>query len=225
MQALPTHEEIFGEPPDDDDSPPSASKKKSTEKKSRGDPEGMQRVHLQLWEKIKTVQHYAANPKMPHPKMIAWCFSTFKMPKRLSAGAMSKLLKADSVKHYLQLAKTETNPHVLNSKSCKGGHFPVLEQELFSWFRRKETQHAALTDDIICEKAKQIAEKMQIIPFKASGNWILQFKKRHGISQVILHGEGASADKVHGSSPHDIYNMDETGLNYLNYPSIQRRLS
>jgi hypothetical protein len=132
----------------------------------------------------------------------------------------------------LQLAKTETNPHVLNSKSSKGGHFPVLEQELFSWFRRKETQHAALTDDIICEKAKQIAEKMQIIPIKASGNWILQFKKRHGISQVILHGEGASADKVyveiarimlpkllHGSSPHDIYNMDETGLNYRGLPT------
>ncbi len=73
---------------------------------------------------------------------------------------------------------------------------------------------------------------MQIIPFKASGYWILRFKKRHGISQIILHGEGASADKdyveiarimlpklLHGSSPHDIYNMDETGLNYRGLPT------
>jgi hypothetical protein len=99
---------------------PSASMNKVSEKKPRGYPKGLQRVHLQLWEKIKTVQHYVANPKMTHPEMIAWCFSTFKMPKRLSACAMSKLLKSDSVVHYLQLAQTKTNPHVLNTKRSEG---------------------------------------------------------------------------------------------------------
>ena len=47
----------------------------------------------------------------------------------------------------MQLSKTETNPFVLNSKSSKGSQYPVLDQELFAWFRGNATKHAALTYD------------------------------------------------------------------------------
>jgi hypothetical protein len=79
--------------------------------------------------------------------------------------------------------------------------------------------HAALTDDIILEKAELIAVKLNYSKFKVSAHWVQIFKKRHGISQLVLLGESGSADKMYidvaravlqklsrltGFSPHDL---------------------
>jgi hypothetical protein len=48
--------------------------------------------------------------------------------------------------------EAESNPFKLNAKSFQGSHYPELEHKfLFAWFRRCETRHAAITDDIITE--------------------------------------------------------------------------
>jgi hypothetical protein len=70
---------------------------------------------------------------------------------------MSNFLNPANVKRFKQLAENETNVYVLKSKGSTGGHFPELEAELFSWFRRNETKQAAITDDIIRTKAISIA--------------------------------------------------------------------
>ena len=67
--------------------------------------------------------------------------------------------------------------------------------------------------------------------FRASDGWIRNFKKRHGIGEVVLHGEAGSADQVYaeiaevglpkilqGADPNDIYKVDETGWNYRSIP-------
>ena len=72
---------------------------------------------------------------------------------------------------------------------------------------------------------------MGLSNFKASNNWFLYFKKRHGINKKVLHDEADSADMVYvhlaeaglpsplkDVRPDDIYNMDETGLNYCTLP-------
>jgi hypothetical protein len=86
---------------------------------------------------------------------------------------------------------------IQQSKSPKPGHFASLEAELFAWFRRNETKHATLTDDIIAEKAKLFAAQQQIHNFQALKHWISRFKKRNGISQIVLHGEAGSADEIY----------------------------
>jgi hypothetical protein len=78
------------------------------------------------------------------------------MTKHLSAGAMCAHLKEKSVTHFKALEQTETNPFMLNNKSQKGYNFPELEQELLAWLCRNETRHAALTDNILKEKAKKL---------------------------------------------------------------------
>ncbi len=67
------------------------------------------------------------------------------------------------------------------------------------------------------------------LTFQASANWVLYFKKRHGINQKVRNGNGGSADHLYVAiaqagipillrnydvNPCYCYNMDETGLNY-----------
>ncbi len=169
--------------------------KERTSKKSRGAP--AERIRLSQQEKMKLVQYHLANPQHSQKTLIDWCFTKFEMKKRLSVGAMCNLLKPDNVKRFMKMHENETNAYVLSRKSSKGGLFPDLETELFSWFRHNETKHAALTDDIVREKAKSIAAKLKISKFEASPHWIQRFKKRHGVSQIVLHGEAGSADKIY----------------------------
>ena len=63
------------------------------------------------------VQHHVANPHMSQKALIDWCSKRFDMPKRLSGGAMCKILKKDSVNRFMKLAKSEINTVVLKSKS------------------------------------------------------------------------------------------------------------
>ncbi len=91
----------------------------------------------------------------------------------------------------------------------------------------KSGMHAALTHDIQKKPERWLIGCRPACSKHHKGRWILKFKKRHGISQMILHGQGAAADQVYaeigrvmspkllsGSSPHDIYNIEETGLKY-----------
>ena len=91
-------------------------------------------------------------------------------------------------------------------------------------------------------KAKKIAEKLLISPdyFKASWEWFSRFRKRRGIQQLFLHGEGAEVDRENPDlvaaldklyaiitkyDPESVYNMDEIGLFFcccLNAPSLCR---
>jgi hypothetical protein len=125
----------------------------------------------------------------------------------------------------------ETNPFKLNKKSLKETTYPELEEKLFTWFRRNESKHAVITGDVIVEKAKAYASEFGLSNFKASLNWYNSFKKLHGIDQKVRHGDGGSADMVYvhiaqaglpillkDVNPQDIYNMDETGLNFRTLP-------
>ena len=91
----------------------------------------------------------------------------------------------------------DTNHFMLQKKSSKPSQFPQLEDKLFAWFRRIEMKHGVLTDDIVRAKALEYAAELGLQKFQASGNWVLHFKKRHGIDAKVRHGEGGSADQVY----------------------------
>jgi hypothetical protein len=75
-------------------------------------------------DKTKKVQHYVANPNVTHPEMIDILNS------RCPKACLQVQYPHSYVKHYLELAKTETNPCALIRKIFKNGHFPALEQKL-----------------------------------------------------------------------------------------------
>ena len=107
----------------------------------------------------------------------------------------------------------------------------MTHNELAQWMKKqfkleKEINRSTITKMFAC-----YASELGLSDFKASGKWFSRFKKRHGINQQVLHGEAGSADMVYvhiaqaglpklleNVSPYDIYNMDETGLNYCTLP-------
>ena len=63
--------------------------------------------------------------------------------------------------------------------------------------------------------------------FKASWHWLSQFRVRHGLQKMMLHGEGAEVNRndldllhsledlytiIKQDDAENVYNMDETGL-------------
>lgn len=88
---------------------------------------------------------------------------------------------------------------------------------------------------MLCEKALDLCKKLhgEAAAFNASDGWKWRFCKRHGIRQLSLQGEKLSADrdaadtfvpsftkfvKENGYSMDQIFNCDETGLNFRLLP-------
>lgn len=84
-----------------------------------------------------------------------------------------------------------------------------------------------VTGPAIQEKALQFANRLDLHEFKASNGWLARFKSRHNISNKLALGGAGSVDLVAVTdwkaklpglisryNPADIFNMDETGLNF-----------
>ena len=113
------------------------------------------------------------------------------------------------------------------------GNFDNLECALYTWFIQARQKGLCLTDDLLKQKAKQFGPHFEIPNnFQYSNGWISNFKKRHGITMTVLHGEAKSADldAAEGGrkklqevlKDYDlscIYNMDESALFYNLDPS------
>ena len=113
-------------------------------------------------------------------------------------------------------------------KRHKSVTYPELELALnVKEFVLNYQHRTILSDAILIEKAKLLAEGLEISGLQFSNGWLQGFKKRNGIRQHKLQGEAASAnqaailealpilhEKCANYPPERIYNMDETGLFY-----------
>lgn len=91
-----------------------------------------------------------------------------------------------------------------------------------------------ISGPLLCEKALDFNQKLNgPLDFKASSEWLSKFKQRHGIRQLDVQGESLSGDDVAseafvktfketvvnaGFSRDDVYNADETGVNWRSLP-------
>ena len=89
-----------------------------------------------------------------------------------------------------------------------------------------------ISDDILREKAVSFDGLLGFADFKASGSWIIEFKKRHSIRSVSVQGEAGCVnpgsvdeykehfrEKLKGYGLGDAFNMDETLLFYRLLPN------
>ena len=102
---------------------------------------------------------------------------------------------------------------------------PTLESILFAWIEHANQAKITITEDILKEKAKEIAEIEEINDFSASNGWVQRFKKRFGLKTQLKHGEAGEnenqdfnqlrqqiqADLVDYEED-NIFNADETAL-------------
>lgn len=110
----------------------------------------------------------------------------------------------------------------------------IVDEALWIWFLQERRRGTPISGPILKEKALAIHNK---IPgdqeFVASDGWLQRWKKRHGIHFAHISGEQMSADasgatdfktkfnkivETEKLSPEQVYNMDETGLNFKLLP-------
>lgn len=114
----------------------------------------------------------------------------------------------------------------------------ALEHQLLQWINAQNISGRCLTGDIIRAKAIRLLEEVNaLLPedskviFKFSSGWLWRFQKRWNLKSRKLHGEAKDADEqaVERELPElraacsryakeDIWNADETGLNYAMPP-------
>lgn len=133
-----------------------------------------------------------------------------------------------------------TDGDVIRRKTMKLSKHDELDQVVFYWFAQQRSQGIPLSGPIIQQKALDFNKKIQSCDpsFKASTGWLDKFKNRHGIRQLSIEGEKLSANsavvseyvsklqaeiKNRNLTRSQVYNCDETGLNWKTLP--QRTLA
>ena len=111
---------------------------------------------------------------------------------------------------------------------------PDVEKALSIWVLQAQARNIRLTGELLRAKAQRFAELQGIQPedfLALSNGWLQKFKERYSLREYRFHGEAGSVDPATVAEERerlwrltddydraDIYNMDETGLNYCMCP-------
>lgn len=129
----------------------------------------------------------------------------------------------------------ETDGALKSRKMLKKPKLELVDEALWVWFCQERRKGTPLSGPIIKEKAIKLHEKLgrDLETFSASEGWLHKWKLRHGIRHVVIAGEKLSADDNAAKEfvdsfeklvteqnlvPEQVYNVDETGLNYKMLP-------
>jgi hypothetical protein len=153
-----------------------------------------------------------------------------------SQGQISRIL--DTTYEHLDGNLKRQEVQALKEKSrSSAGDWPMLEAALYEWQQHMQTINATVTGDVLKRKAEELWNALPQFKdqemLKWSNGWLDGFKKRYKIKQYVHHGEAGSAQT---SDPQkiaqmeavrqlcteyelrDVFNMDETGLNWRRTP-------
>ncbi|XP_054709506.1 jerky protein homolog-like [Uloborus diversus] len=140
----------------------------------------------------------------------------------------------ESIMKYLTGLESEQGS--LDRKSMKKSFDDKVGKALHMWFLQKRSSGHPISGPLLCEKALFFNEKLNgenTNTFQASSGWLRNFKLRHGIREIGLHGEKLSVStesatkfvkefiefvKSEKYEEEFIYNADETGLFWRSLP-------
>jgi len=120
----------------------------------------------------------------------------------------------------------------ISVENGREGKASDVEEALFIWFTRARDKNAPSTRDILCDKARSLAESLGVTDFNPTDGWLTRWKVRNNIVYKKFHGEKQDANKPRADcwlsdvlppllteySPADIFNTDESGLYYRAMP-------
>lgn len=120
-------------------------------------------------------------------------------------------------------------------KTMRQSDYEKTSEALFMWFSQQRIKGSPLSGPMLQEKAKFFCKELkEAEDFSASNGWLNRWKKRYGVRQVTVCGEKLSADfeaansfrndlndliKSENLTNEQLYNCDETGLNFKRLPS------
>ena len=81
----------------------------------------------------------------------------------------------------------------MSRKRNRSGPFEAVEKTLSRWFENTREGGAAISANMVMEKAKQFAIQLNV-DFTPSAGWLYRWQMREGIKLRKICGESASAD-------------------------------
>lgn len=122
-------------------------------------------------------------------------------------------------------------------KTMKCSEYEKVSEALYQWFRVQRDMGTPISGPILQEKAIKFYDELKDegeSGFTASNGWLDRWKQRYGVKQLSICGEKLSGDpnsvgefkikfqeliEKEGLTGDQIYNCDETGLNYRMLPA------
>lgn len=123
-------------------------------------------------------------------------------------------------------------------KTMKTAKHEKIDQSLYLWFNQQRERGVPVSGPILQEKALSLSEDLPLtespLDFTASDGWLTRWKKRHGVRALRICGEKLSANiaavqdfikqfnaviESENYTLDQLYNCDETGLNFKMMPS------
>ncbi|KAF0724833.1 hypothetical protein Ae201684P_020346 [Aphanomyces euteiches] len=147
----------------------------------------MERVRLTLKQKKEIIEHKSANPHISRAQLQAWAMKTFNLASAPSKSALTDILHGRAVQH---------DGHFDDSrKSMRLAKCPELEAKLIAWINACESISLPIvTQSVLREKAKQLADEDHDQTMAFSNGWIEKFQQRHGLKSRRVYGEAGSVD-------------------------------
>lgn len=161
--------------------------------------------------------------------------SVTKLAKELNVGKATICDWKKNRAKLQQYCTTSSESTLENRQTARQSQYDKVDEALFLWFSQERERGTPLSGPIVQEKAIQLNMLLNgENSFTASTGWFDRWKKRHGIRQLTITGEQLSSDHaaVQGYlstfenliaegnySPQQIYNADETGLNFRALPT------
>lgn len=129
-----------------------------------------------------------------------------------------------------------TEAGLIDRKSMKESDYKKVSEALFIWFTQFRDKGVPISGPILKEKALQFQKDFNEgdADFTASDGWLDRWKKRYGIRQLSICGEKLSSNvqemeqfkkkfqefiKLESLTGDQIFNCDETGLNFKMLPT------
>ncbi|KAE8957317.1 hypothetical protein PR001_g31417, partial [Phytophthora rubi] len=177
--------------------------------------------------KRELIRKHAATPAMTQAQLAKWAKKEFRLRDPPARNPISDLLRnAGTIMKEAYGQGKRRKP--LKVKA------PALERRLEGWIEKAEQRGMCLNRKVITRKAKKLRFEVggPALDVGLSVGWMSAFLNRHELRSRPRHGEAGSAkpDVVRQGrharhevtdlyDPQDIYNMDETGLNYKAAPT------
>lgn len=187
------------------------------------------RVALTIDQKRKLIAKHRSFPAMTQEALGQWARDEFGLDRALAMTTVSGILKK---MHSIE-TMPETRGHVKKNRPIDPDTAKI-EMELFKAIVLAQEASFPINIPFLKHQAQEICKdlNMEKPPITFSNGWYFNFAKRYGLTRLVMHGEGGSApdiesvrdqvdeirEKLRGVPLSRVYNIDETGLCYMQAP-------
>ncbi|KAE9215230.1 hypothetical protein PF004_g14824 [Phytophthora fragariae] len=181
---------------------------------------------MRIHQKRDLIQKAYECSTMTQHELGAWAKVAFKLKRAPAQTIISDILrKAPTILSEAYGDGKCRNPLEVTSLA--------LEEKLWAWIQAVEAQNVCLSRELIKMKAQDLQKELcDGWELNFSDGWLSGFQRRHALRYRKRHSEAASADTAavylgrqqlqdltDQYAPHDVFNMDETGLCYAMAPA------